>query len=117
MTLGAALKEMAPKPQAATTHDTSTPDPAPEDAAPSTDCGWDDNAIRAARGLFDETDTMWAYKDTEGNEQGPFSGSDMLGWFLDGYMHDHQLPVAQATSDGARAFKALDLWLQEDLHA
>ena len=115
ITLGAALKEMAPKPQAATTqpaHDTSTPDPALEDAAPSTDCGWDDNAIRAARALFGKADTMWVYKDTEGNEQGPFSGSDMLGWLLDGYMHDHQLPVAQATSDGTRAFKALEQWLR-----
>jgi len=112
MTLGNALKEMAPKPLAATIQPTVTPppEPAPEDAALSTDCGWDGDGISAARAQFNKAETLWVYKDAEGQEQGPFSGPDMLGWLLDGYMHDHQLPVAKAT-EGARAFKALEQWL------
>jgi len=120
ITLGEALKQMAPKAEAA------APKPAPEapraeanDASeteqPDTgdhpsQSGWDRSSDKAAAALFGagHSSALWLYKDLEGVVQGPFSGSDMLSWFSEGYLHDRDLPVADAE---AREFKPLNAWL------
>jgi hypothetical protein len=119
ITLGEALKQMAPKAEAA------APKPAPEascaagiDASKTeqpdagdhpSQSGWDRASDKAAAALFGAAgNNSWLYKDLEGVVQGPFSGSDMLSWFSEGYLHDRDLPVADAE---AREFKPLNAWL------
>ena len=46
--------------------------------------------------------------DTSGAQQGPFAGRDMFAWFLAGYLHDHALPVAEVTAEGASSAEGGD---------
>ena len=60
------------------------------------------------RRFADREHTQWRYVDTAGAQQGPFAGRDMFAWFLAGYLHDHALPVAEVTAEGASSAEGGD---------
>lgn len=56
---------------------------------------------------------LWVYRDPHGAVQGPFAGSAMFSWFLQGFMHDQELPTARAVEGEEEAFRPLREWVEE----